>query len=166
MKLKSQTQQTNTADQPIHEKGTLDKPNTNANPNNQNQNSIKFNEQHENNNSIEREVGSKRKRKAPENWKKNIRKKKRNSGEEYVTPKGETKAAKEFKDFTCFCPLKCSETVPVESRKKCFDKFYSCGSWEIQTMYIAGHVKSQAVLEDMAREVPVNLGARIPGIII
>lgn len=152
MKIKSRTQQTNTANQPIHEKGNLDKPNTNANPNNQNQNSI--NEQHENNNSIEREVGKKRKRKAPENWKKNIRKKKRNSGEEYVTPKGETKAAKEFKDFTCFCPLKCSETVPVESRKKCFDKFYSCGSWEIQTMYIAGHVKSQAVFRRYGKGSP------------
>ena len=33
----------------------------------------------------------------------------------------------------------------VESWKKCFDKFYSSGSWEIQTMYVAGHIKSQAV---------------------
>ena len=97
-----------------------------------------------NNNTIV-DVESKRKRRAPEKWKKNIRKKKRNSGEEYQTTKGVEKSGKEFKDFSCYCPLKCSDTVPVEYRKKCYEAFYGSGSWEVQTTYIAGHVKTHAV---------------------
>ena len=85
-----------------------------------------------NNNKIV-DVESKRKRKAPEKWKKNIRKRKRNSSEQYETARGVEKSGKEFKDFSCYCPLKCSDTVPVEYRKKCFETFYGSGSWEVQT---------------------------------
>ena len=136
--FQTETQPTTASGQ--HENDTTLDPNADDESHNSNDG-----QKDENNNVTDEKTSSKRKRRAPENWKKNIRKKKRNSGEQYVTARGETKAAKTFTDFSCFCPLKCSETEPVESRKKCFDTFYSSGSWEIQTMYIAGHVKSQEV---------------------
>ena len=86
--------------------------------------------------------------KSEENQKKlvkNIRKMKRNKGEQYTSVTGKVKPEKIFKDFECFCPLRCSENVSLENRKKCFDLFYSSGSWQTQTVYISGHVKSHHV---------------------
>ena len=35
--------------------------------------------------------------------------------------------------------------MPGEYRKKCFEAFYCSRSWEVQTTYIAGHVKTHTV---------------------
>ncbi|KAL4234360.1 hypothetical protein ACF0H5_006007 [Mactra antiquata] len=42
----------------------------------------------------------------------------------------------------CLCPLKCWEVVLFEWRKKAFDAYYFCGSWDLQTAYINAHVKT------------------------
>lgn len=89
---------------------------------------------------------NKRKRKsAPDNWKRNIRKKNRSQGKSYTTVKGKQIASKEFEAYECLCPLKCSTNVPTSDRKSCFDTYYSCGNWDLQTAYINGHVKSYDV---------------------
>ena len=59
------------------------------------------------------------------------------------------KPGKEFKDFSCFCPLKCSKTVTVESRRNGFNTINSSESWEIQSMLLAGHVKLHEVHRHM-----------------
>ena len=86
-----------------------------------------------------------KKRGKSENWLKKISKMKRNKGEQYTSVTGKVKPEKIFKDFECFCPLRCPENVSLENREKFFDLFYSSGSWQTQTVYISGHVKRHHV---------------------
>ena len=50
------------------------------------------------------------------------------------TSNGVVKPGKEFKDFSCFCPLKSSETSTVENKRNRLNTINSSGSWEIKTM--------------------------------
>ncbi|KAL4718994.1 hypothetical protein ACJJTC_012421 [Scirpophaga incertulas] len=59
-----------------------------------------------------------------------IRKKKANNNEDYFSAKGKKVCAKEFNCSDCRCPLKCTEKLSVDQRKKEFEKFWSSGSYE------------------------------------
>ena len=86
-------------------------------------------------------TAKKNKRKAPKMWKSDVGKTKRNKGEEYENVKGNVVPGKVFKDYNCLCPLKCSEQVSFESRRKNFEAYYGCGRSDMQTSYISGHIK-------------------------
>ena len=78
----------------------------------------------------------------PENWKKNIRKHRRQSGLEYINTRGVVVAEKVLKSSTCSCPRKCRSKVPDEERAIIFSNFRSMGCRNMQAAFIAGHVVS------------------------
>jgi hypothetical protein len=82
------------------------------------------------------------KRKRMGEWKKQERKRLRNTGLPYKQTTGETSAGKPFKNIDCHCPLKCTDRLKVETRKQLHSSFWSLGSWAAQTAFIVGHVMS------------------------
>ena len=64
---------------------------------------------------------SRKRKRQPENWKQNIRKRKRQAGSEYIDSKGETKRKKEMKlsqkDCNGSCKFKCSNKYSENDRK-------------------------------------------------
>ncbi|XP_050497716.1 uncharacterized protein LOC126878867 [Diabrotica virgifera virgifera] len=87
-----------------------------------------------------------RKRKRDENkWKKNVRKRLRNSGQEYLSVKGTTVREKEFRFFECKCNFKCKTKFISEKREEIHKYFYNLKDWKLQTMYIQSHVKVSEV---------------------
>ena len=74
-------------------------------------------------------------------WKKNIRKRRRQSGKEYVSSTGKTVEAKRFRLVDCRCPLKCSEKITNERQQSLHKSFYASGDWSLQSAYINGHVR-------------------------
>lgn len=74
--------------------------------------------------------------------KKNIRKRRRQSGLEYVNTRGVVVPEKVLKASTCTCPRKCRSKVPDEERSVIFNNFRSMGSRNMQAAFIAGHVVS------------------------
>ncbi|KAK3107527.1 hypothetical protein FSP39_016707 [Pinctada imbricata] len=86
-----------------------------------------------------------RKRKCtPETWKKNVRKKLKLSGQQYVSQRGKTVNAKEMKQVNCNkCKLKCSSKVSDEKRREVFQNFWSLGSYERQKDFVVSHVEEK-----------------------
>ncbi|CAG9840690.1 unnamed protein product [Diabrotica balteata] len=107
-----------------------------------NEDEIIFAENHEEiQNDTEEPIHS-RKRKRDENkWKKNVRKRLRNSGQEYLSVKGTTVREKEFRFFECKCNFKCKTNFLPEKREEIHKYFYNLKDWKLQTMYIQSHVK-------------------------
>lgn len=82
-----------------------------------------------------------RKRKRDEiDWKKNIRKRLKNSGKEYQSVKGTVVAEKEFRFFECKCMLKCNQTLLRANRETIHSYFYKLSDWSLQTMYIKSNI--------------------------
>lgn len=77
-----------------------------------------------------------RKRKAPELWKRNIRKKNRDEGKEYETVKGVIKPAAEIRG-PCneSCRLKCFN-IPETQRLQIFNAYYGLGNYSRQRDFI------------------------------
>lgn len=93
-----------------------------------------------------RRVKRKRQRRAdPSRWERNIRKRKRASGETYINSKGKTVKGKEFVDYKCNCKFYCYNLVSVDVKKSFFDLFYTSGTWQNQVAIISGAVKSAPV---------------------
>ncbi|KAJ0177334.1 hypothetical protein K1T71_007343 [Dendrolimus kikuchii] len=69
-----------------------------------------------------------------------IRKKKANNNEDYFSAKGKKVCAKEFNSSGCRCPLKCTEKISIDQRKKEFEKFWSSGSYEARCAILQGSV--------------------------
>lgn len=86
-----------------------------------------------------------RKRKAtPDEWKKNIRKKLRMSGKEYVSQRGKPVHQKVVKSVDCSkCKFKCSQKITEENRQKIFDLFWSLESYERKKDFIISRVEEK-----------------------
>lgn len=69
-----------------------------------------------------------------------IRKKKANTNQDYFSAKGKKVCAKEFNSSDCNCPLKCTEKIGIEQRKKEFDKFWNSGSYEARCALLQGSI--------------------------
>ena len=78
-------------------------------------------------------------------WKKNIRKKKRARGEEYVSTTGDIMHAKKFQPVECSCPLKCSSKIDCERQAVLNQKFYALGDWSLQNAFLYGQVKVSSI---------------------
>ena len=71
----------------------------------------------------------------PETWIKNIRKKKRNSGQEYLNSKGNiTQARKVGND--CKCRKKCFQMIDERTRQEIFDSFWAAADQEKQDAHL------------------------------
>lgn len=58
----------------------------------------------------------------------------------YFNYKGRKVEPKQFEDYRCDCPKKCSEKVCIEKRKDEFTRFWSLESYNAQTNFIAAAV--------------------------
>lgn len=86
-----------------------------------------------------------RKRKQPEFWKKNVRKKSRESGQEYVTQKGKTQMARAIKFNPCIgrkCQNRCGKEWTEESRLKKFQYFWKLDHQSQRDWIIAHTMKA------------------------
>lgn len=64
----------------------------------------------------------------------------KDSNKTYFNYRGRKIEPKPFSDFRCGCPKKCSERICSEKRKEQFDRFWSLGSYNAQTSFIAAAV--------------------------
>ena len=106
---------------------------------------------------------SRKRKRNPEEWKKNKRKSLCNKGKEYetVSKSGEkrTFAAKQLgKD--CRCPLKCFERVTQERREIVFGGFWELGDWTAQNAFLCGSVKVTSVKKRYAKKGETSLHSR------
>ncbi|XP_052258727.1 uncharacterized protein LOC127863341 [Dreissena polymorpha] len=81
------------------------------------------------------------KRKQPEKWKKNIRKKQRMLGLQYTNTKGKTVEAKRLLDARCNCRYKCRKIFTHEQRDAVFQNYCNIGSYERQKDFLCSNVK-------------------------
>lgn len=88
-----------------------------------------------------RDEGSKRSRKRqrnPEQWKQNIRKRRRQAGQEYTNTKGERqlgRKVKNRKDCEGKCKFQCSRNITADERHDVFSEFWSLTDTEKHTFY-------------------------------
>ncbi|XP_077288111.1 uncharacterized protein LOC143912688 [Arctopsyche grandis] len=80
-------------------------------------------------------IRSRKRKRDPVNWKKNIRKQKRNSGMEYVSSKGVTVPGKTLSAFTHKCRYQC-DSFTEDERKLLHSEFWKLGNWQAQTNFI------------------------------
>lgn len=70
------------------------------------------------------EVKSRKRKRNPEGWVKNIRKKLKTQGKEYITMKGKVIPAKVMK-LPCSCKRKCFDKINYAQRLNIFENYYS-----------------------------------------
>lgn len=105
---------------------------------------------------------SRKRKRQPEKWQKNVKKCLKNSGKSYQTLKGRTIPAKTLKTpCTTDCRLKCREKIDEDKRLKIFNDFWGIGDLERQRYYVSscmGVVKPKYSLhkEDSKRSLNVS----------
>lgn len=86
-----------------------------------------------------------RKRKAtPENWKKNVRKRLRLCGKEYISTSGKITKAKRLEPADCSkCKFKCNTKFSETARQNVFESFWSLESYERQKDYVCARIEER-----------------------
>ncbi|XP_049317002.1 uncharacterized protein LOC125779776 [Bactrocera dorsalis] len=74
-------------------------------------------------------------------WKREERKRKRNSGDSYVTRKRKPIQEKQFSNLDCKCTKKCFNKITEEQRNKIFEAFWKIGTFSAQNAFIRGLLK-------------------------
>lgn len=82
------------------------------------------------------EAAKKRRIRQPEKWKKNIRKKLRNSGQEYISTKNKLMPARVMRERCDDCKFECEE-IKDSQRLDIFKDFWALGTKEHQWSFIA-----------------------------
>jgi hypothetical protein len=78
-------------------------------------------------------------------WKRNILKRKRNSGESYVTYKGKVKRARKMKPGCGHnCRMKCSTKITETQRENIFDEYWGLGDYNLQKAFINSSVTQKS----------------------
>ncbi|CAH2098877.1 unnamed protein product [Euphydryas editha] len=62
------------------------------------------------------------------------------NNQDYFSAKGKKVCAMEFNSSDCRCPLKCTEKLTIDQRKKEFDKFWNSGSYEARCAILPGSI--------------------------
>ena len=88
---------------------------------------------------VKRKLARKRKS-TPENWKKNIRKRLRLSGQEYKSSTGKIIQEKTMIQPCKSCRFKCTSNFSEENRKQIFSSFWSLASYERQKDFVCSCV--------------------------
>ncbi|XP_072382437.1 uncharacterized protein lola isoform X1 [Diabrotica undecimpunctata] len=100
-----------------------------------------------------------RKRKArPSQWKCNVRKFLRNSGQEYISAKGNFVRARSMGPPCNSCRLKCDEKFTLQERTALFEKYWSLANIDEQRSYI---MRSMTTIQPRYRYVITNKGNRL-----
>lgn len=85
------------------------------------------------------------------NYAQNIRKMKRNSGEEYETKESKHVSGKVFENKDCLCSKKCINGFGYEDRKANFDSFWKLANFEKQNLFLYGLVRKQSIKQRRPR---------------
>lgn len=103
----------------------------------------------------------------PESWKKNLRSRKRNSGEEYITSVGKNKSGRVCSEETCNCQQACHTLIDQDARQKLFESFWSLGNINRQRDFLACNVSSREAARPRAkisrRQYTLNYSLMIDG---
>ena len=82
----------------------------------------------------------------PENWKKNLQQKARSRGESYVTRKGRTMPDKLPKPVDCTrCRFSCSSTISEERRADICRDYYRLANYDLKKQFICNLVEEEEV---------------------
>ena len=82
------------------------------------------------------------------NWKKNVIRRLRNTGSEYVKHGGTLQKAKKLNEHYLInhsCKNKCAENLTLEQTKTLFENFWKLGDFDAQNLFLAGCVKQSTV---------------------
>lgn len=88
-----------------------------------------------------RKRGPRKRFKDESSWKRNIRKKLRNSGKEYINSKQKIVPEKQFNNSDCDCIKGCQNQISLDQRNKIFSEFYALGDHNLQTSFLCGQIK-------------------------
>lgn len=93
------------------------------------------------------EKGKKRGRKRKyESQNREIRKLKSNTNQDYINSKGKEVKKKTFNDFACNCPLKCTEKVEANIRKREFENYWNSGNFSARLSIIRDNIIEHKVI--------------------
>ena len=85
-------------------------------------------------------------------WKRNILKRKRNTGNQYVNSRGHVVKAKSVQPYDCGgCRYKCKEKVSETDREKIFHSYWQLGRKDLQNDFITTHVDAHKKASGMPR---------------
>lgn len=87
-----------------------------------------------------------------ENWKCSIRKKQRNTGQEYTSSSGVLMPARAFTNNPCNCKRKCHVIIQNHQRRSLFEGFWKLGNYFQQNVFIRGLVRIQDVKRKRVRD--------------
>ena len=65
------------------------------------------------------------KKRNPDNWRRNVIKRKRNAGESYISHSGKLVESHSFKDNVCHCPMKCTTKCTLQDRQKMHSTYWN-----------------------------------------
>ncbi|CAH1114838.1 unnamed protein product [Psylliodes chrysocephalus] len=85
------------------------------------------------------------------NWKTNIKKRRRNCGEEYISSSGRLVPSKTFQDKACNCKQNCSNKIQEDQRKIMFESF-----WKLETI----GTENNSVNSEIQSETEANQNVR------
>ena len=104
---------------------------------------------------IRKEKISRKQAKSPETWNENIMKKRRNSGEAYVTKKGKNIPEKTMNALEGHnCRIRCNEKISLEQRHEIFDSFWGLSDYNAQNAFIIGSVELKTIKRKRHRKNP------------
>ncbi|XP_042889610.1 uncharacterized protein LOC122264660 isoform X1 [Penaeus japonicus] len=92
-----------------------------------------------------------------EQWKKNIRKRKKNLGKSYTTQSGKEIVAKIFKSVNQCCCQQCFQNLNIKDQENVFTVFWNMGNWNKQTKFIWDHTE----IKTKARKTSDRLSRRL-----
>jgi len=79
-------------------------------------------------------------------WKKNVKRRLRNTGEKYLTKSGKTVAKRKWQPSLCLerkCPLKCHTRVSESCQSELFNYYWKeLGNYNKQHDYLAAHIET------------------------
>lgn len=74
-------------------------------------------------------------------WKKNVAKRKRNKGEQYVSVKTGNVISAQQMGPACTCKMVCFQKIGELNTQEIFKSYWELGDWNAQTSYLVGHIK-------------------------
>ena len=115
-------------------------------------------------------TATRKKKRNPDQWKRNIRKTRKAKGQPHVNSTGKAVPAKEILPIQCKCRFTCSESFTAEARGEICEEYYALGEYGRQKDYIlrnviVRNVQSRKVLsrddngkEDISQSRQISVG--------
>jgi len=88
----------------------------------------------------ERKTATRKRKRNPQQWKRNIRKVKKAKGEEHVNSTGKPVPAKEVLHVNCNCRFKCTESFNDENRRSICAEYHALADYDRQKDYILRNI--------------------------